>query len=206
MPRSLAAPAAAALALCLLLSACTATSPEGSGATPTPSAPPASAPPADQAGAPGRLPTCATIESAIDEVDGGALLDGLGYDEATSNSNTAAEAYEQRVCVWTTPDATTQLGVTIAEIPFQQAEIDAFATLGNAIADPRLAQNHAVLQTFATGDADDGHLDSALYLFDTRYSVTVQGVSDSGSTVATLPALSVAAGIDAAFAARGLVR
>lgn len=133
-------------------------------------------------------------------------MDGLAYNEETSTTNTAEEAYDQRVCVYVTDDAATQLGVTIAAIPFQQSELDAYATLPNAIADARLESTGAVLQTFATGDADDGHLDSPLYLFDSAYSITVQGITKGGSTASTLPQLTVAAATNAAFAVRALIR
>lgn len=148
-----------------------------------------------------RLPTCPEVEQAL-----GSLIDGLAFDQATSDTNTAQEAYEQRVCVFITPDADTQLGVTIARIPFQQGELDSYATLPGAIADDRATASGAVLQTFQAGDGDDGHLDSSLFLFDTSISITVQGLSKSGSTVATLPQLTLPAAADAAFAVRALVR
>ena len=133
------------------------------------------------------------------------VLTGLSYDRTTSDSNTAAEAYDQRVCVYTTTDSTTQLGITIAAIPFQQPELDNYATLPNAVDDPRLAVHDAVLQTFAAGDGADGHLDSPLYLIDTEYSITIQGISSGGDTSTTLPALTVPAATDVAFVTRDLI-
>lgn len=145
------------------------------------------------------MPSCDEVTVAT-----GAITDGLSYDADLSASQTADEAYPQRVCVYTVDDAT-QVGVTIAEIPFQQTELDQYATLPGAIADERLDEHSGVLQTFVAGDGDDGHLDSPLYLFDTRYSITIQGVSSEGSTVESLPALTVVAAADAAFAVRELL-
>ena len=198
MPRRLLAVSACVLAA-VALAACSAPAPQQTGAAPqlTPSATP-TAPPSG--GGPSTLPGCDAIAEAM-----GALLDGLAYDEATSTTNTADEAYEQRVCVFVSPDSATQLGVTLAAIPFQQTELDSYATLPNAIADDRLTPYGGVLQTFAAGDPTDGHLDSSLYLFDTSISITIQGISQSGSTVETLPQLTVPAAIDAAFGVRALI-
>jgi hypothetical protein len=193
MPRRLAAASAAAL-IAMVLSACTSAAVTAPDATaPTPTATPATS------GGP-RFPTCAEVAAAI-----GPIAGGLTYSAEVSAAQTAAEDYEQRVCVYTTADSVTQLGVTIAAIPFQQAEIDSYATLPNAIADDRLAAYSGVIQTLTAGDGDDGSLDSALYLFDTSYSVTIQGVSTASPISVNLPALSVPAAIDAAFAVRALV-
>ena len=148
----------------------------------------------------GDLPSCEDVQSAV-----GTLLDGLAFDPDLSASNTAEESYPQRVCVYSTGDGATQLGVTLAAIPFQQTELDAYSALPNALQDPRLEPLGGVLQTFAAGDGDDGHLDSALYLFDTTVSITIQGITAGGSTLDTLPQLTVPAAVDAAFAVRALV-
>lgn len=194
MPRAfVAAPAAAILAL--VLAACTA-APAGTpdAATQKPGTPAASD------GASG-FPSCSNIAAALPE-----LLTGLSYDEALSTSQTSQEAYEQRVCVFTTADAAAQVGVTLAAIPFLDTEIQLYSTMPTAIADDRLAEHGAVLQTLKVGDADDGHLDSALYLFDKNYSVTIQGYAKDGSaTAASLPQLSIAAATDGAFAVRALI-
>jgi hypothetical protein len=190
MPRAvLFAPAATAV-LVLALAGCTPAPVE----TPTPSQTPSAT--ASPGGSTGSLPACDAIATAL-----GGLLDGLTYSEEVSATNTAQEAYEQRVCVYVTDDQASQLGVTIADIPFQQGELDSYATLPNAIADPRLEATGAVLQTFVTGDGDDGHLDSALYLFDTQHSITIQGAGTPDS----LPGLTLAAATDGAFAVRALV-
>ncbi|MCU1439842.1 MAG: hypothetical protein JWP85_839 [Rhodoglobus sp.] len=190
MPRAaLFAPTAAAV-LVLALAGCTPAPAE----TPTPS--PTASSTASPGGSAGSLPACDVIAVAL-----GSLLDGLTYSEKVSATNTAQEAYEQRVCVYVTDDQASQLGVTIADIPFQQSELDSYATLPNAIADPRLEASGAVLQTFATGDGDDGHLDSALYLFDTQHSITIQGIGAPDS----LPGLTLAAATDGAFAVRALI-
>jgi hypothetical protein len=156
--------------------------------------------PATTGGAPSSLPSCDEIATVI-----GVLASGLSYNADVSTSQTAEEAYDQRVCVFTSSDSLTQLGVTIAAIAFQQAELDGYATLPNSISDDRLTVNGAVLQTFLVEDGPADHLDSPLYLFDTKYSITVQGESTSGSTVSTLPALTVSAAADAAFAVRALI-
>lgn len=194
MIRSVTAASAALLGV-LVLAACT--SPpagnEGSGAGPTSGAPSTGA-------ASGPLPSCDEVTAAI-----GSLPGPLVYNAEASETQTAPEAYDQRVCVYTNADGSSQVGVTIAVIPFQQTEIDHYATLPNAIADDRVDQYDAVLQTLATGDGDDGHLDSPLYLFDVNYSITIQAVSIGEPLAVVLPDLSVEAGADAAFAVRALL-
>lgn len=190
--RSRIAVASAALITAVLLSACT-SNPVAPRPDPAPTASTGSA-------ASGRFPTCAEVTAAI-----GSLVGELEFNAATSEAQTAPEDYEQRVCVYTTTDSATQLGVTIAAIPFQQAEIDSYATLPNAIADARTAQYGAVIQTLGPDDDTDGILDSALYLFDTTYSITVQGLSTGDPISVSLPQLTVPAAIDAAFAVRGLL-
>ena len=196
MPRPALA-VSAVLMLSLALAGCSAPTPTPTGAAPdlTPSATPPSGPVS-----PSGMPGCEAITVAL-----GALVDGLAYNKATSETNTADEAYDQRVCVYVSPDGATQLGVTLAAIPFQQTEIDGYATLPNAVADDRLAAHDGVLQVFRAGDADDGHLDSQLYLIDTALSITIQGITKGGDTHETLPQLTVPAAIDGAFAVRALV-
>jgi hypothetical protein len=195
-----AAAASAAAVLVLLLAGCTTAT--GTAANPViTGAAPGTPTPTAAAGGSTHLPTCDAVATAL-----AGLQADLVFNADLSASQTSQETYQQQVCVYTTPDTVTQLGVTIAKIPFQQSEIDAYATLPNAIADPRLAQYKAVLQTFKTGDGDDGHLDSALYLFDTAISVTIQGITTGGSTATTLPQLTVPAAVDAAFAVRALVK
>jgi hypothetical protein len=193
MPRRFAAASAVALAA-VLLTACT------SAPTPDPE-PPTPAPTGSIVTGGGSFPGCDEILAAMPEV-----LSGLAYDETVSAGQTADEAYEQRVCVYTTADAATQVGVTLAAIPFLDTELDAYGASPTAIADDRLAEHHAVLQTLKPGDVDDGHLDSALYLFDKDYSITIQGLSKDGSvTTASLPQLTIIAATDAAFAVRDLI-
>lgn len=179
-------PAAGVLAA-LALAGCT--------AAPQPSATPTAAPPADGgtgSAAPGILPSCEQVGIAL-----GSLIDGLPYDDADSVPS-AQEAYEQRVCVFGPTDG--RIGVTIAAIPFLETELQAYGASPNTIDDPRTRQHGAVLQTLQLDDAADGHLDSALYLFDLEYSVTIQ---QSGTTV--LAQLTVPAASDAAFAVRELI-
>lgn len=182
------------LIVALALAGCT-TSPQAPDASPSPAAS------ASASGSPSsRLPSCDAVSTAA-----APLLAGLTYDETVSTTNTAQEAYDQRVCVFVSPDGATQLGVTIAQIAFQQTKLDAYATLPNAIADDRLAEYGGVIQTFPGDDPDDGHLAKSLSLFDTEYSVTILADDATGSTEATLPQLTVPAAIDAAFAVRALI-
>ncbi len=138
------------------------------------------------------LPACEQVAAAL-----GSLIDGLDYDETASTQRSQQESYEQRSCVF--GPATGRLGVTIAAIPFLPTELEAYSTAPGTLADDRTAARGAVLQTFEAGDGDDGHLDSALYLFDLEYSITIQ--EDGGE----LPQLTVAAAADAAFAIRELI-
>ena len=147
-----------------------------------------------------KLPTCDDVTAAI-----GALPGPLVFNQEASTNQTAPEDYEQRVCVYTNADTTTQVGVTIAEIPFQQTEIDNYKTLPNAISDERTAEYDSVLQTLDTGDGDDGHLDSPLYLFDVNYSITIQAIAITEPLATALPDLSLEAATDAAFAVRALL-
>ena len=192
---------APAVLLVLALSACT---PGGTHSTAEPSAvapSPSSAGGTDAEG-PSPFPTCDEVASSLD-----ALLTDLEYDADLSAAQTAPEDYAQRVCVFRTADGGAQIGVTFAAIPFQQSELEAYRELPNSIADDRLAQHQAVLQTFQTDDGADGHLDGPLYLFDEQVSITIQGyAADRSSTVESLPTLTLAAATDAAFAARALVR
>jgi len=173
-------------ALGLALAACTSTPEPAASPTTGPTAVPAA--PAVQ----GALPSCAAVSTAL-----GALVAELPFDEAAS-APAVAESYAQRVCVFGPADG--RIGVTIAAIPFLDTELATYGASPNALADARLAEHGAVLQTLALGDADDGHLDSALYLFDLEYSITIQ---QAGPTV--LAQLTVPAAADAAFAVRALI-
>ncbi len=184
----------AAVALLAMLTACT-SNPVAVPDDPTP--------PSTSAPAPGpsaALPSCESVTEAL-----GSLTDGLEFNADASAAQTIPEAYDQQVCVYTTTDLVTQIGVTLASIPFQQGEIDSYATLPNAIADDRLAQYQGVIQTLAPGDGDDDILDSALYLFDTTVSITIQGISTAAPIAQSIPQLTLPAAIDAAFAVRALM-
>lgn len=185
----------------LTLTACTTTpAPTGSSTTPS-GAPSGGSDGSSPVTGPNPFPPCDVVAAALP-----GLLDGLAYDADLSASQTADEAYAQRVCVYTTPAGDAQIGVVFAAIPFQQSELEGYRTLPNALADDRLAEHGGVLQTFETGDGDDGHLDSALYLFDEQVSIAIQGyAAGGGDTAATLPGLTLEAATDAAFAARALV-
>jgi hypothetical protein len=152
------------------------------------------------AGASGTLPACDAIAAAMF-----GMVDALTLDAATSAAQEAQEEYEQRVCVFRTADGASAIGITIAAIPFQQPELEAYGARPNALDDDRLAARSAVLQTFETGDGDDGVLDSQLYLIDTQWSITIQGLAEGSTIAAALPQLTVATAIDSAFAVRDLV-
>lgn len=193
--------AASAIALAALLAGCAggpAAEPDAPTLGPVTTAPTLA--PDAPAGGPGRLPQCEVVAASMF-----GLVDDLELDVATSRAQEAQEAYDQRVCVYRTADGSAAIGITIAEIPFQQTELDAYAQRPNAIADPRLDAHQAVLQTFETGDGDDGHLDSPLYLIDTEWSVTIQGVAEGSSVAEKLPQLTLPTAMDAAFAVRELI-
>ena len=192
--------AATVLALGVLVAGCTATTPTTDDPTPGPGGSSPSAAPEGSGGAGGTLPDCDTIAAAMF-----GLVDALELDAATSAAQEAQEEYDQRVCVFRTADGAAAIGITIAAIPFQQTELDAYAQRPNALPDERLAARSAVLQTFETGDGDDGVLDSPLYLIDTAWSITIQGVADGSSVAIALPQLTVPTATDAAFAVRDLV-
>lgn len=195
MHRSLAATLTSALAVGLLLAGCTAGTAQEA-ADPLLTGTPTAAAPTPVAGSKAHFPTCEVVATTLAGMQG-----ELVYDPITSASQTAQEAYEQRVCVYSSPDNQTQLGVTMASIPFQQSEIDGYAALPNAIADARLAQYRGVLQNFTSSDDD-----FRLSLFDVAISITIQGRSKAGPTSATIPALSLQGATDAEFALRALVK
>jgi hypothetical protein len=179
------APALLVLVTALALAGCT--------ASPGPTAEPTGASPATGApAASGGLPSCEAVGTAL-----GALVTGLPFDEPASSPSTT-ESYEQRVCVFGPADG--RIGVTVAAIPFLQTELDVYGASPNVIADTRTGEHGSVLQALVLDDANDGHLDSALYLFDLEYSITIQ---QSGATV--LPQLTVLAATDALFAVRALI-
>lgn len=181
------APALIPVAAALLLAGCTAAPQPGSSPAPAPQS--TGSP---QSGGSILLPQCDEVAVAL-----GGLIAGMEFDEGASGDTAAQESYDQRICVF--GPATAQLGVTIAAIPFLQTEIDTYGASPNAIADDRTQLHGAVLQTLTVGDGDDGHLDSALYLFDLEYSITIQEHGDA------LPQLTVPAAADAAFAIRELI-
>jgi len=188
------------LAVTVLLASCTAIPADAPTDDATPGPKPSASATAEPTSSPGRLPACDAVAAAVF-----GLVDALEFDAATSLAQEAQEEYEQRVCVFRSADGAAAIGVTIAGIPFQQPELDGYAERPNALTDPRLETRSAVLQTFEAGDGDDGFLDSPLYLIDTSWSITIQGVTE-GSTVATLlPQLTLPTAIDAAFAVRDLV-
>lgn len=190
MPRPLALRRPAlipALAILLLsLAACTAAAPS----VPTPGPTTDAAP----------LPGCDEVTTTLGE-----LVGPLAFDQEASDLQTAPEPYDQRVCVYTASDTHAQLSVTLATIPFDQARIDEYATQPGAITDDRLAEHNGVLLTLDPNDPTDGLLDSPLYLYDTRYSVTIYPVSVDAPISTVLPGLTVDAAVDAAVALRAML-
>jgi hypothetical protein len=190
--------AASLLTLGLLVAGCS--TPASPTDAPSPEAGTPSAAP-DGGGSPnGPLPDCGIIAAAMF-----GMVDALTLDAATSAAQEAQEEYEQRVCVFRSADGASAIGITIAAIPFQQPELEAYAARPNAVQDDRLAAHSAVLQTFETGDGDDGVLDSPLYLIDTEWSITIQGLAEGSTIAVALPQLTAATAIDSAFAVRELV-
>jgi hypothetical protein len=193
--------AASLLTLGLLVAGCSTAAPTNA---PSPEAVAPSASPGNGGGASGgsggTLPGCDAIGAAMF-----GMVDTLTLDAATSAAQEAQEEYEQRVCVFRSADGASAIGITIAAIPFLQPELEAYAARPNALADDRLAARSAVLQTFETGDGDDGVLDSQLYLIDTQWSITIQGLAEGSTIAVALPQLTVASAIDSAFAVRELV-
>ena len=183
------------LALGVLLAGCTAPSD-----TSSPTLDPVGGTPSAAPGGTGSLPDCDAIAAAVF-----GLVDTLEFDAATSLAQEAQEEYEQRVCVFRSADGAAAIGITIAGIPFLQTELDAYAARPNALADARLEARSAVLQTFETGDGNDGFLDSPLYLIDTAWSITIQGVTEGSTVAVALPQLTLPTATDSAFAVRDLV-
>jgi hypothetical protein len=197
MPRAILAPFAAVLVVTAALAGCTPTPDSAGSPTPQPSSAASSAAPSNDSAT---LPQCALVTGAL-----GALADGLEYNEKVSVGQLGQEAYEQRICVYTSPDESVQLGVTISVIPFLETELEAYGALPTAIADERATAIHAVLQTLAVENGSADHLDSTLFLFDTTYSIAILGQSAGGETSAALPQLTVGAASDSAFAIRALI-
>lgn len=201
VPKTAIAPLAV-IAAALLLAGCAATSaPDASDASAT-----AGATGGATAGAGGGtaapvtgLPECDTVEAAA-----AALLDGLAFSERLSAAALPTESYAQRLCVFSTADDSAQIGITLAAVPLLDSELETYGQSATAVHDDRLA-DHQVLQVYTLGDADDGHLDGSLSLFDAGVSVTIQGYAGGGSSLAALPQLTVAAATDAAFAVRAIV-
>lgn len=200
MPRALLASSAAAIAVAALLSGCTSAA-QSATSTPAPSAA-ATSTPTGTAAAPDNsaLPGCTLVAQAI-----GALAGDLSYNESVSKNQLGHEDFQQQICVFTSADASVQLGVTISNIPFQEGELEGYRTLPNAIADDRATAADAVLQTLKVEGGPQSHLGSSLFLFDTTWSVSIQGVDKSGDSSVSLPQLTVAAAADAAFAVRALI-
>lgn len=197
MPRALLTPFAAALVVAAALTGCTPTSDAAGTPTPQPTSGAASSAPSNDSAT---LPACELITDAL-----GALVDGLEYNQKVSVDQLGQEAYEQRICVYTSPDESVQLGVTISVIPFLESELETYGALPTAIADERATAIHAVLQTLAVENGPTDHLDSTLFLYDTTYSIAILGQAASGDTAAALPQLTVGAASDSAFAIRALI-
>jgi len=184
-------PASVAVLAALTLAACS-SPPE----SPEPIETGASNPPPGQSLA--KLPECDQVTEAIGPIIGAlAFIDGsIGVDP---------EGLQQSACMYGNDDETVRIGVTVTMIPFRTDEIEAFRTLPNAIDDDRAVAIGAVLQTAQVEEGPEDHLDSTLFVFDTVYSVAIQGFSDSLPGAETLPQLTVGASSDAAVAVHALV-
>jgi hypothetical protein len=145
------------------------------------------------------LPDCETVGAAA-----GPLIDGLGYSERLSSVELPAEAYAQRLCVFSTADETAQIGITISAIALLPTEIELYATMPTSVADDRLVDGQ-VLQRYSTDDDPTGPLSGAISLFDETMTVTVQGYTTGAPMPEALPGLTVAAATDALFAVRAIL-
>ena len=145
------------------------------------------------------LPECDVIGEAAS-----ALLTGLDYSERLSSVPLPAEAYAQRLCVFSTADETAQIGITIAAVPLLPTEIELYATMPTSVADERLVDGQ-VLQRYSLTDDPAGPLSGALSLFDAGVTVTVQGFTTTGDLATALPQLTVPVATDALFAVRAIL-
>lgn len=194
MPRRLLL-AALVLATSTGLAACT------GAPTPTSSSAPQTTAPTEDAQAPaGSLPGCDEVTAAL-----GGLVGDLKYNEALGDTRIVPEDYEQRACVYASEDEQVTLGVTISAIPFLQEELESYRTLPTVLVDDRAAAGGAVLQTMEVEGGPTDHLDSTMFLFDTVYSIAIQGYAEGGPTTDSIPQLTVAAATEAAFAVRALI-
>jgi len=191
------APAIALVAAAgILLAACTSTTTP----TPAPTSGGGLLPTAEPSVDPGAgLPDCDAVAAAA-----GPLLDGLAFNERFSSVELPAEAYAQRLCVFSTDDESTQIGITIAAVALLPTEIELYATMPSTLDDDRLVDGQ-VLQRTSITDEPTGPLTGALSLFDATVTVTVQGYTPTGSLAEALPGLTVPAATDALFAVRAIL-
>ena len=192
MPRRLAATSIALLLACAI-AGCTSTA-----GTQTP--PADASTDASNGTTTGGLPGCDAVTVAL-----GALVGSLVLNEPVGDAQLAPESYDQRACVYTSTDENVRLGVTISAIPFLKEELDSYRLLPTAIPDDRATALNAVLQTRQVEGGSADHLDSTLYLFDTVYSIAIEGSSAVEPVTLSLPQLTIGAATDAAFAIRALL-
>ena len=145
------------------------------------------------------LPECDAVGAAA-----GSLLDGLAFSERLSSVELPAEAYAQRLCVFSTDDESAQIGITIAAVALLPTEIELYASMPTSVADDRLVAGQ-VLQRYSTGDDPAGPLSGAESLFDATVTVTVQGFTTGAPMPEVLPGLTVPAATDALFAVRAIL-
>ena len=98
--------------------------------TATPSADASAGPSTDQGAG---LPVCDVVEGAA-----GSLVDGLAFSERLSAVELPAEAYAQRLCVFSNADDSAQIGITIATVALLPTEIELYASMPTSVADDRL--------------------------------------------------------------------
>ena len=189
--------AAAGFALAGCTDASTPTpSPTSNGGGLLPSADASADPSTDQGAG---LPECDVVEGAA-----GSLVDGLAFSERLSAVELPAEAYAQRLCVFSNADDSAQIGITIATVALLPTEIELYASMPTSVADDRLVAGQ-VLQRHSTTDDPAGALTGAESLFDATVTVTVQGFTTGAPMPEALPGLTVTAATDALFAVRAIL-
>lgn len=166
-----------------------------------PSQPPTPRPESSASGEPGAdLPDCEAVRAAI-----GSIAGDLEFDPSSGEAGADGEGIEQRSCLYSSGAGAVTIQVTVSRIAFREEELEAYRSLPTVIDDERARQSGAVLQTVRAEGGPDDHLGSTMFLFDRVYSIAIESGSVAEPTSVTLPALTVGAAADAAFAIRALL-
>lgn len=133
------------------------------------------------------------------------IADQLEFDPSSGEAGSDGEGIEQRSCVYASADGAVSVQITVSRIPFREEELEAYRALPTVIPDERALQSGAVLQTVEPEGGPGDHLGSTMFLFDAVYSIAIESESLAEPASITLPALTVGAVADAAFAIRALL-